>query len=346
MDRPRVFVGSSTEGLSLAMPLAEILRDVFDARLWKGEGVFKPGTYTLETFEEELRKCDFAVIVGKADDVLTKREETTAAVRDNLVFEFGMFVGVLGRRRTFLVIPADVDLNLPTDLDGLSFVKYEPQAVGTDERQTLLVVQRVAGDLRNAIDDQCVQAREEDRQRKLRASARVTAMGRLQDVIVQLRDLLVELPTEALAALGDRKKFESVKAAGAAKIDRLYESWAPDAEIVGVKNHFDLLARATKRAVDEFPYPESVVMSKGDLQKRISSILSVGSSAFHAGESLFGAVRAEAESELEARLRAVQEQYAAWWRTHSAELRRNTMQLQDALTAAAISLGRAETSRS
>src|SRR5882724_10576476 len=125
MDRPHIFVGSSTEGLVIAKPLVELLRDGADARLWKGDGVFKPGTYTLETFEDELRVTNFAVIVATPDDVLVKRGQTDSAVRDNLLFEFGLFVGALGRRRTFLVTTEGANLPLPSDLDGLSVVTYD-----------------------------------------------------------------------------------------------------------------------------------------------------------------------------------------------------------------------------
>jgi predicted nucleotide-binding protein len=341
MERAGVFVASSTEGLPLAEMLVGLLQDAFDARLWKGGGAFKPGTYPLETFEHEVRRNDFAVIVGTADDALTKRGKTAAAVRDNLVFEFALFLGVLGRRRTFLVVPENAELDLPTDLDGLSLVKYDVQALAQGDRERLHVLQRTAGELRIAMEEQWAVARadENEKKRRVLATARFTAMGRLQDVIVKLRDLLIELPTDALAALGDRDKFNEVRESGVQKVQGLYESWAGDARIVGVESHFETLALATKRAVAEFPYPDQVFVSTVDVQKGVASLLSSGAAAFRAGQSAFGAVREEAASELEARILAVQEQYVSWWEKQSAELRRCTTRLQDALMTTAVSLG-------
>lgn len=174
------------------------------------------------------------MIVGTADDSLTKRGKTTS---DNLVFEFALFLGGLGRRRTFLVVPEDAELDLPTDLDGLSLVKYDAAQVALGDRERLDVLQTVTLVLRNTMVEQLGRARAEqkERERKALASTCFAAMGRLQGAVIQLRDLLIELPTDALAALGDRPKFEHVKASGVRKVQGLYESWAPDARIVGVE---------------------------------------------------------------------------------------------------------------
>jgi hypothetical protein len=47
------------------------------------------------------------------------------AIRDNVVFEFGLFVGALGLNRCFLVMPRDSEpLHMPTDLLGLAPLTY------------------------------------------------------------------------------------------------------------------------------------------------------------------------------------------------------------------------------
>jgi predicted nucleotide-binding protein len=46
--------------------------------------------------------------------------------RDNVVFELGLFIGALGRRRVFVVIPRGAEIKIPTDLLGLTPISYAP----------------------------------------------------------------------------------------------------------------------------------------------------------------------------------------------------------------------------
>jgi predicted nucleotide-binding protein len=66
------------------------------------------------------------VFVFSPNDTLRLRQKKYAVVRDNVVFELGLFVGKLGNRRTFIVVPQDTkDLRIPTDLTGISPGKFD-----------------------------------------------------------------------------------------------------------------------------------------------------------------------------------------------------------------------------
>lgn len=50
------------------------------------------------------------------DDMTFSKDETKPAPRDNVLFESGLFMGVLGRERVFLVYDQAVGLKIPSDL--------------------------------------------------------------------------------------------------------------------------------------------------------------------------------------------------------------------------------------
>ncbi len=52
------------------------------------------------------------------------RGEAASVPRDNVVFELGLFLGALGRQRCAFVMPSDREIRLPTDLLGLTPLKY------------------------------------------------------------------------------------------------------------------------------------------------------------------------------------------------------------------------------
>jgi Predicted nucleotide-binding protein containing TIR-like domain len=71
-----------------------------------------------------LEQFDFGIMVLSPDDLLESRNERFASPRDNVVFELGLFMGRLGRSRTFIVHEKDANLKLPSDLAGISISPY------------------------------------------------------------------------------------------------------------------------------------------------------------------------------------------------------------------------------
>jgi predicted nucleotide-binding protein len=117
-----MFVGSSAEGLSIAKAI-QLNLDHEDSEceptLWS-QGVFGLGRGTLEDLVREAGTADFAVLVLTPDDLVTKREKAGQQPRDNVLFELGLFMGKLGRDRTFIVHERNRPLDLPTDLAGIT----------------------------------------------------------------------------------------------------------------------------------------------------------------------------------------------------------------------------------
>ncbi|HRY10688.1 MAG TPA: nucleotide-binding protein [Candidatus Nanopelagicales bacterium] len=120
----RVFIGSSTEGGGVAQALRLELLKVCEPVLWS-QDVFEPGGYTLDSLIEEAKRCDFAVLVATPDDGRESRGSSTRVPRDNIVLEFGLFAGILGRQRTFLL--ATGGAQLPSDTLGLTRLAYHDE---------------------------------------------------------------------------------------------------------------------------------------------------------------------------------------------------------------------------
>lgn len=91
----KVFIGCSKEARSIAQALQYELRDVADATLWS-QGLFQIGRIVLAELVKVVDGYDFGLFVFRPDDVVKMREREYSAVRDNLVFELGVFVGKLG----------------------------------------------------------------------------------------------------------------------------------------------------------------------------------------------------------------------------------------------------------
>lgn len=147
--RPRVFIGSSTEGLQLAHVIQTLLEYDVDAEIWNQGTVFGLGDATLEALERAVLEYDFGIFVFTPDDELNSRDQIRPVARDNVVFELGLFVGKLTRRRAFVVHPFGKSITLPSDLAGLTTATYDPSktnltaALGPTVQRIREAVQRV-----------------------------------------------------------------------------------------------------------------------------------------------------------------------------------------------------------
>lgn len=123
--KPKIFIGSSVEGLSVAYSIQQNLTHDADVTVWD-QGVFELSKTTIESLLEVLEKSDFGIFVFTPDDISVTRQKNKNVVRDNVIFEFGLFIGKLARERVFFVTPSGSDVHLPTDLVGITPGKYDP----------------------------------------------------------------------------------------------------------------------------------------------------------------------------------------------------------------------------
>lgn len=123
---PRVFVGSSSETLRVAQAIAGKLgSENIEPIVWSMGGVFGASQFPIESLDAQVEDADFAALVLGADDVVISRERESSAPRDNVVFELGLFMGAIKRERTYLVVPNGLDVKIPSDLLGITQLRYE-----------------------------------------------------------------------------------------------------------------------------------------------------------------------------------------------------------------------------
>jgi predicted nucleotide-binding protein len=128
-SRPTVFIGSSVERLPVAGALQGLLDYDCEVTVWS-QGVFGLSHYSMDKLMEWVHASDFAILVVDADDTLESRGDNRMVARDNVVFEYGLFSGVLGRERAFLVHDRTRPLALPSDWLGLTTATYHPHVSG------------------------------------------------------------------------------------------------------------------------------------------------------------------------------------------------------------------------
>jgi hypothetical protein len=125
--KARVFVGSSREALPIARALQHELRDTAYCELWS-QGLFRIGSVSLDDLVRAANGFDFAVFLFAPDDIVKMRDNQHSAVRDNVLFELGIFIGKLGPQRSFFVVPSSDDhFHVPSDLNGIIPAKYDPR---------------------------------------------------------------------------------------------------------------------------------------------------------------------------------------------------------------------------
>ena len=150
MNKPRIFLGSSAQQAKLLQSLTRGLEEVAQVEAWTGS--FNPGTTTLERLLELVHEVDFAAFVFAQDDWTTHSSAGSdpdgagqASPRDNVVFEAGLFGGVLGMRRTFILHASGA--KLPSDLLGLTCIRY-------GEDLTAAEIRAINQKLRRAIESE------------------------------------------------------------------------------------------------------------------------------------------------------------------------------------------------
>ncbi|RWX53800.1 TIR domain-containing protein [Photobacterium chitinilyticum] len=174
MRKPRVFIGSSVESLPISDAIAENLEFDAEVTIWRN-GTFKLSSNALDDLIEKTKAIDFAIFIFSPDDLAVMRAREKYVVRDNVVFELGLFIGAIGKSRCFIVKPRNVELHFPSDLLGITPTDFDAN--------------RSDNDLASSLNYAATNIKRSFNQQGLMSNAADTEKPRI-DVNAQLADLL------------------------------------------------------------------------------------------------------------------------------------------------------------
>jgi len=190
MSKRRVFIGSSTDRFQIAWAIKENLEKDFEVTVWDEPGVFELSQYTLDSILSQLDESDFGVFVfDPADRVKQPGKTSKFTVRDNVLYESGLFAGRLGRERAFFVAPkmkGKQSVHVASDLNGITFGYYNGQ-------------QAASGNVEAALEPVCDKIRE--------SIAKVSP--RKSFVPTKVVDVSAGLLSELAAMISDSSQIQS-----------------------------------------------------------------------------------------------------------------------------------------
>lgn len=149
--KSKIFIGSSMSGFKYAAAVKKIIDENqnYTGVVWKD--VFgDDNKTTIEKLEETIEKYKYSIFVFSPDDEIkpAKADSKQKIPRDNVIFEYGFFMGRGGRPNTFLMMPHNSSqeplVHILTDISGLNYKSYiYSSSDGTD----------IKCNVRNACDD-------------------------------------------------------------------------------------------------------------------------------------------------------------------------------------------------
>lgn len=123
----KIFIGSSSENLDDLDELAGIIESLGHTPLpWNKPGLFYAGSYILERLIDIAKnEVDASIMLFSPDDKIWYRDsEMHFQPRDNVIYELGLFSGILGKDETIVLVSGDKNTKIPTDFDGIKYIDF------------------------------------------------------------------------------------------------------------------------------------------------------------------------------------------------------------------------------
>jgi Predicted nucleotide-binding protein containing TIR-like domain len=216
MVKPKVFIGSSKASVDVAHAMADVLEESAEVTVWD-EDVFRLSTGFLQDLFAAPNQYDFAVMVWAPDDVTGSKGQTLASPRDNVIFEAGLFMGVLGVDHVFVVQDGECETKIPSDFAGITLAAYDGSRMKDNPRAAVrsacdTIKQEMAGALLGTIGG-------EWRQRYMECGAIVPRQVEEDIEVAAFKD------TVSFARYCDKTKEVVFEARGKVGLNRIRGEW-------------------------------------------------------------------------------------------------------------------------
>lgn len=132
--KPRIFIGSSKEGLIVAERIKQFFSSDYDCYLWN-DNIFKHNQGILDTLLKSASLFDFGLMVFTTDDLSEVRGKLELTPRDNILFEYGLFLGRVGIERAYMICEKSV--KIPSDMNGINLAFFEAKKDKTKDGETI-----------------------------------------------------------------------------------------------------------------------------------------------------------------------------------------------------------------
>jgi hypothetical protein len=120
----RIFLGSSKESLDDLLQVARWLGAAkHEGLMWDNPDLFIAGVPLLTALMQLSKNVDAAILLFAEDDKLWYREDAMAQPRDNVLVEYGLFLGALGQGKA--IVCRKGRPKTPTDLGGIIYIDLD-----------------------------------------------------------------------------------------------------------------------------------------------------------------------------------------------------------------------------
>jgi hypothetical protein len=139
--KPLIFAGGTKEKSPILVSLSSELQHSANLHPWWSSDAFQPLGGTLEGLISATRRYDFAIFILTPDDFIKSRDTKSFTARDNVLIEFGLFLGALGGKRTLAFAQDDPTrkLKVPSDLLGVTIPRFTADS-DADIRTSMVVL--------------------------------------------------------------------------------------------------------------------------------------------------------------------------------------------------------------